>query len=62
MLRRMVPSLVLVLQDSLAWQIDFFLSFFDNSYLICLFPPFSLQGFSYHCDRHSNWGLFIHFV
>ena len=42
-------------------QNDLFLSF-ANSCLTYLFPPFSLQGVSYHCDYHFNWGLFIHFV
>ena len=53
-LRRTVPSLVLVLRHSRAQQIDLSLSFFLNSCLIYLFSPFSLQGFSYHCDYHSD--------
>jgi len=30
--------------------------------LLIFFHHFSLQGVSYHCDYHFNWGSFNHFV
>ena len=42
---------------NMTWHDGLIFSFFDNSCLPYLLPPFSLQGFSYRCDYHFIWGI-----